>query len=72
MDDTVARQTNSETKQAIDSERTKQVLATGWTAGVFAVVACATLLYEPTWPVAFGIAAVAAMVAIVCFCMLRQ
>ncbi len=42
-----------------DAERTKQVTVFGWTAGVCAFFAGFTLINAPTWPVAFGIAAIA-------------
>jgi Flp pilus assembly protein TadB len=48
-----------------DGERTKQVTAVSWLAGIFAVVAGITLVNEPSWPVAFGLAAVAVMVTMV-------
>ena len=74
MNDTSGTEPPDPTKLAPnpDSERTRQVTAAGYTAGVSAVVALVTLLYEPSWPVAFGVAAVAAMVAVVCFCMLKH
>jgi fatty acid desaturase len=48
-----------------DSERTKQVTAFGWTAGVCALFAGFTLINAPTWPVAFAVAAIAVVGAFV-------
>jgi Flp pilus assembly protein TadB len=50
-----------------DSERTKQVIAFGWTAGMCALFAGATLATAPTWPVAFAVAAIAVVGSFV-FC----
>jgi len=54
------------------SERTKQVTVAGWTAGVAAVAALGTLSVAPDWPVAFGVAAISAMVAAACYFILKQ
>jgi hypothetical protein len=54
------------------SERTRQVRVVGWAAGVSAAFAVVTLSMQPTWPVAFGVAAVEAMVAVVCCCILNK
>ena len=53
-------------------ERTKQVVAVGWTVGIAAFLAVGALATNPTWPVAVGIAAVAAMVAFVCHNAIRR
>jgi len=55
-----------ETEQCGDGKRIKEVTVVGWLAGVFAVSAGITLTNAPTWPVAFGLAAVAAMVTVIC------
>jgi hypothetical protein len=55
-----------------DGERTKQVTVAGWTAGISAVAALGTLEMQPTWPVAFGVASIAAMVAVACYCILKR
>ena len=55
-----------------EKERTKRVEATGWVAGLSAFFALGTLVTQPLWPVAFGIAAVAAMVTVVCLFMLKR
>ena len=55
-----------------DGERTKQVTVVGWVAGLSAFFSVATLTQSPTWPVAFGIAAIAAMVAVVCHAILKR
>jgi hypothetical protein len=48
------------------------VTVVGWVAGLSAFFSGIALTQEPTWPVAFGIAAVAAMVTIVCCSILRR
>ena len=53
-------------------ERTKQLSIAGWTAGLSAFFAVGALSANPTWPVAAGVAAVAAMVAVVCLSILRR
>ncbi len=55
-----------------DEERTKQVTVAGYTAGVSAFFAVGGLTLQPTWPVAFGVAALAAMVAVVCYFILKK
>jgi hypothetical protein len=72
MNETIQPKIASDPEQSPDSERTKQVTVAGWTAGVSAIAALGTLEFQPSWPVAFGVAAIAAMVGAVCFCMLRR
>jgi dipeptide/tripeptide permease len=48
------------------------VTVAGWTAGLTAFFACLALGQAPTWPMAFGVAAVAAMVAVVCYFILKR
>jgi len=67
MNDTTEQSPKTESCQDLDTERTKQVTVAGWTAGMTAFFACGTLGVSSTWPVAFGIAALAAMVAVVCY-----
>ena len=55
-----------------NAERTAQVKVAGFTAGISAVVALWALVENSSWPLAFGVAAVAAMVAVVCYFILRQ
>ena len=55
-----------------DGERTKQVTVAGWTAGISAVLALTTLEGNPSWPAAFGVAVVMAMVAVVCHFILKK
>ena len=55
-----------------DPERTKQVTVVGWVAGLSAFFAATTLFQSPTWPMAFGIAAIAAMVTMVCYFILKR
>lgn len=55
-----------------DSERTKQVTVAGWTAGVSAFFAVGAVAAAPTWPVAIGVSSVSAMVAVVCYFILKR
>ena len=55
-----------------ESERTKQVTVVGWTAGVSAFFAVTVLMEQPSWPTAFGVSAVALMIALVCYFMLKR
>ena len=59
-------------KRDSDRERTKQVEVAGWTAGLSAFFALATLSVAPTWPMALAVVAVVAMVAVVCFFILKR
>lgn len=52
--------------------RKVRVTTAGWTAGISAFVMCCTLGTEPEWPVAVGVVAVAAMVAVACYFILEQ
>lgn len=54
-----------------DSERTKRVTAAGWTAGLSAFFIVGALTANASWPMALGLIAVAAMVAAVCYFMLK-
>ena len=71
----------SETSQATNAgpmeleiarERTKQAEIVGWTAGVTGLGSVYELASHPEWPFAAGVAAVAAMVAFVCHCILKR
>lgn len=53
-------------------ERTKQASIAGWTGGITAFFAVGALASTPTWPVAMGVAALAAMVAWICSAILRR
>jgi hypothetical protein len=55
-----------------DTERMKQVTVAGWTTGLSAFFALGALATSPSWPVAFGVAAVSAMVGTACYFMLRR
>ena len=54
-------QSNPKTESASnrDAERTKQVTVLGWTAAFSVLFAGITLTNAPTWPVAFGVTAIA-------------
>jgi hypothetical protein len=62
----------SATAPCTDSQRSKQVSTAGWTVGMFAIFGCCALINQPTWPVAGGVAALAAMVTAVCIFMLKK
>jgi len=70
--ETTGQPPKTEAAQELDSERTKQVTVAGWTAGLSAFFGCIALSQAPTWPMAFGVAAVAAMVAVVCYFILQR
>ena len=53
-------------------ERTKQASIAGYTGGSTAFFAVCALVMNPTWPVAFAVTAVAAMVAFLCYCILKR
>jgi hypothetical protein len=72
MSDPAEQSPKTEGVQDLASERTKQVSVAGWTAGFSAFFACIALSQSPTWPMAFGVAAVAAMVAVVCHSILKR
>jgi hypothetical protein len=57
--------------QNVAEERTNRLSTVGWTAGLSALFACVALGSSPTWPVAFGVAAVALMVAVVCVAIIK-
>ena len=70
--DTTEQSPKTDSAQGIARERTKQVGVAGWTAGMTALFECIALSQSPTWPMAFGAAAVAAMVAVVCYFILKR
>jgi len=72
MDETTPPKSTSDVKNPGDAERTKQVTVVGWTAGLSAFFAVGALASSPTWPVAIGIAAIAAMVAVICMAILKR
>ena len=72
MNEAIQTTSIDETAKNEDAERTKQVTVVGWTAGISAVAAFSTLEMQPTWPVAFGVAAIAAMVGVTCYCILKR
>ena len=53
-------------------ERTKQAGIAGWTGGLSAFFAAGALATNPTWPMAAGVAAVSAMVAVICHGILKR
>ena len=72
MNDTTQPSAGDEDAKNAESERTKQVTVAGWTAGVSAFFALGTLSVSPTWPMAVGVAVVAAMVAAACYFILKK
>ena len=71
MNDATSTPAKLDPIQPGDSERTKQVTVAGWTAGLSAFFALGALTTSPTWPTAFGALAVSAMVAAVCYFILK-
>jgi len=57
---------------AITRERTKQATIAGWTGGMTAMFAAGALTTNATWPVAVGVVAIAAMVAVICHGILKR
>ncbi len=55
-----------------EQERTKQMSTAGWTAGTTAFFALNAVALSPSWPTAFGVAAICAMVAVVCLRMMKR
>jgi hypothetical protein len=53
-------------------ERTKQASIVGWTAGMSVFFAVGALITNATWPVAVGVSALAAMVALICRGILKR
>jgi hypothetical protein len=72
MNDSTQQPPTPEPTKGNDAERTKQVTVAGWTAGVSACCALGTLTVSPLWPTAIGVVAVAAMVATVCYFIVRR
>jgi len=58
--------------QPPESDHSKALVAAGWTAGMSALFITGALTTNPTWPVAVGAVAIAAMVATVCYFMLKK
>ena len=55
-----------------EKERTKQMSTAGWTAGTTAFFGFNAVALSPTWPTAFGVAAICAMVAFVCLRIIKR
>ena len=56
----------------VEKERTQQVSTAGWTAGTCAFFGFLALEQSPAWPTAFGVAAVCAMVTVVCLRIVKR
>jgi hypothetical protein len=72
MNETTQSTPTPESSKGNESERTEQLKVAGWTAGVSALAALGTLSASPTWPTTIGVTAVAAMVAVACYFILRK
>jgi hypothetical protein len=72
IDEPIERNTATQPEVAIAEQRTHQVRAAGWTATFAAFFAAVALSQEPTWPVAVGVVAIAAMVTVVCYTVLKR
>jgi hypothetical protein len=55
-----------------EKERAQQMSTAGWTAGLTAFFSLGALASAPTWPTAFGVAAICAMVGFVCLRILKR
>jgi hypothetical protein len=53
------------------AEGSKRASIAGWTAGLSAVFLCVTVGNSPEWPVAVAVVAIAAMVGVVCYVILK-
>ena len=53
-------------------ERTKQVEFAAWTAGLTALLGVGIFATNSSWPTAFGVATLSAMVTIVCYFILKK
>ena len=62
---------NAKAATQAQAERTKRAVAAGWTAGLSTFFLVGALSANPTWPLAVGVIAVAAMVASACYFMLK-
>src|SRR3954468_5906216 len=63
----------SSTELELSKERTKRVKSIGSTVGCAALFAVIALASSPSsWPMAFGVAAVATMVTLVCYGLIKQ
>ncbi|HTH46263.1 MAG TPA: hypothetical protein VMB21_02005 [Candidatus Limnocylindria bacterium] len=72
MNEPITGDSPSTTQAEVETERTKQVSTAGWTAGTTAFFGFLAVNQSPAWPTAFGVAAVSAMVAVVCLRMLKR
>lgn len=72
MNDNNQNTPKPESTQVDHVERTKQVTVAGWTAGMTAFFAVGAVTASPSWPAAIGVAAVSAMVAVVCYFILKR
>ena len=71
MSETTHTQPHGEPSNA-ESERTKQVSVAGWTAGTVGFFAVCGLWTHPSWELTVGVVAIVAMVAVVCYFILRR
>jgi hypothetical protein len=55
-----------------DRQRTKQIIIASSTACIVAFMSLWALVFKPVWPMAVGVASVAAMVAIVSYVVLTR
>ncbi len=72
MNETQPTTTTSRPDVDIAREHTKQASVVGWTAGLSVFFSVPALFMTPEWPVAAGVAALAAMVAFVCRAILNR
>ena len=72
MNDMIQPSSNDKGAKNVERDRTKQVIIAGCTACISAFMAFWALVFKPVWPMAIGVIAVAAMVAIICYSMLKR
>ena len=72
MNDTTPQPPPTDPAKGSEPVRTKLLRVARWTASVSACFALGALCVQPAWPMALGVAAVAAMVGIVGYFIVRR
>jgi len=71
MNDPNQPASSTDASKDLAKTRADRMSTVGWTAGMSALFACVALGGSPTWPVAFGVSAVALMVGVVCVAIMK-
>jgi CHASE2 domain-containing sensor protein len=71
MNDTIPPPTERKATNA-ERERTKQIIIASCTACIVAFMAFWALVFQPVWPMAIGVVAVAAMAATTYYILLKK